>query len=456
MARAFKISNPPPPPPGPVARPVLPTDAELNRMMRIANGAARSGLGGCGTPQEAFAKLLTGWSAGIDAGTALNNIRLVDGRMTIPELVKAAAVRRSGIGDVRTVEVTEDHATVAVTRADWPEGKVELVTFGVADAVRAGLMTVDSKGGNTSRRDNWRKYAPDMLLARARGTALRRYLEEASAGLPYSPDELGADTDEDGGIVELDKTTYTAMVAAPLPTVLAATPPASDPRPVGNADPLPALQDLPRAALPAGGSGDGQQAAQPTQADPVADELQAIGERNLAVERMEKARSIMCLLRWDTPTYRAFLRHHFGADSMKAMNETQQSAVIAHMDRLYRLEIAGREYGVVDGFARACEKRGVAHFYELTPEHVQGMLSTMLATITPERQLQIGLAGFCDGGGWGDTGAGAEGNGSRPATAGAATPARETVSQEPRTGSPLLPTTDMTMPVIQESATEEL
>lgn len=368
------------------ARPILPTDAEINRMNRIANGAARSGIGGCGTPQEAFAKLLTGWSSGIDAGTALNNIRCVDGRMTLPELVKVAAVRRSGIGDVRTVEATEDHATVAVTRADWPEGRTELVTFSAADAVRAGLMTVDSKGGNTSRRDNWRKYAPDMLLARARGTALRRYLEEASAGLPYSADELGADTDEDGNaVVELDQP---AAVSFP-----PARPPAPDPRPVGNADPLPALRDLPQAAIPAGGD-TADTAETVTTADPVAVELQAIGDRVLTAGRLEQARGIMCLLRWDAPTYRSFLQHHFAVDTMKGMSESDAAAVVAHMDRLHRLEIAGREYGITDGFARACSKRGVKHFYELTPEHVQEMLSTILGSITPERQQQLGLVGF--------------------------------------------------------------
>ncbi|HSW46485.1 MAG TPA: hypothetical protein VLM89_13035, partial [Phycisphaerae bacterium] len=74
-------------------------------MTRIANSVAAGGISGCSTPSAAFARLLIGWSHGLDAGTALNDIRCVEGRMTLPELVKVSAIRRSGIGDVRTVAV---------------------------------------------------------------------------------------------------------------------------------------------------------------------------------------------------------------------------------------------------------------------------------------------------------------------------------------------------------------
>ena len=182
----------------------LPSRADLEKMRAIAERVACAGMRGIHNTDAAFARLLTGWEHGLGPATALNNIYNQDGRLALPELIKVAAVRQAGIGDVRTVEVTARQAVVEVTRADWPtSAKPIRVAYTIEDAVAAGLVKLDSQGRNVSSKDNWRKYAPDMLLARARAVAIRRYLEEAFTGLPYSADELGADTDDDGLPIDL-------------------------------------------------------------------------------------------------------------------------------------------------------------------------------------------------------------------------------------------------------------
>lgn len=421
-------------------RPILPTDAELNRMMRIANSAARSGIGGCSTPQEAFAKLITGWSMGIDAGTALNNIKCIDGRMTAPELIKVAAVRRSGIGDVRTVEVADDHATVEVTRADWPADRKELVSFTEAHAVKAGLMTVDQGGKNTSRKDNWRKYASDMFLARARGTALRRWLEEASSGLPYSPDELGADTDADGNIVELDNCgpslpTLPSLPAldapkpAPTPTQARPEAPATPAVPPGNAAAL-TTQAAPVAAV-VGGS------CVQASADPVAAGLQDIENKTRTEERYTAARGKIVLLRWDTPTWKAFLSHHFGVQKFADLPEHDQNSALGHLDRLHRIEQLYRECQITPAQqAKVLEKRGLQHIWQLSPEQTVELAGKLADMLSPFRRTELGITDGGNGNGHAGNGHAAP-NGSTPATGDSPAPAQQ-APQRPQSPAPVL------------------
>jgi hypothetical protein len=51
-------------------------------------------------------------------------------------------------------------------------------------------------------KDNWKKYPSDMLFARAISRGARRYAPGIFGGSPiYTPDELGADIDEDGNMI---------------------------------------------------------------------------------------------------------------------------------------------------------------------------------------------------------------------------------------------------------------
>lgn len=416
-------------------RKLMPSPVELNIMMRIANGVVRSGIGGCNSPQEAFAKILTGWGSGLDVATSLNNLKAVEGRMTLPELVKVAAVRRSGIGDVRTVEANEDRAVVEVTRSDWPAGRKELVAFTIEDAVRGGLVQLDAAGKNTSRKDNWRKWTTDMLLARARGTALRRYLEEASAGLPYSADEIGAETDEDGNaVVELDQVqcgNAPRPIAAPsiadqvVPPIAAAPDPQQAPAEDTSDTPVDPVHDA---------ESDRANSAAPA-ADPFANGLKEIEERTLREDIAHRVRSLLNLVRFDAPTWKTFLSHHYGASSLAQLTIDQGQDACQQLDRLYKLDRLRHEMNTSDAdFQRALSKRGVDHLAKLSPQHAQEMVNKLMGFMTPFRIAELGLnvPTRLDGNG------GQLGNGSTPTTAGAQPPALQTQPQESPVLEPVL------------------
>ena len=51
-------------------------------------------------------------------------------------------------------------------------------------------------------KDNWKKYPSDMLFARAISRGARRFAPGIFGGSPvYTPDEMGADVDEEGNVI---------------------------------------------------------------------------------------------------------------------------------------------------------------------------------------------------------------------------------------------------------------
>ena len=369
------------------ARRLLPTDGELNRMNRIANGAARGGITGVNTPNEAFVRILAGWSCGIDAATALINIKPVDGRLALPEMVAVAAIRRSGVGDIRTVVVADDHATVEVTRADWPNGRAEKITFSVADAVRAGLIQLDAKGQNNSRKDNWRKYTSDMLLARARATAKRRYLEEAVGGLPYSPEELGADTDEDGNAVnvELDKPAIGWMPASgSAGPMLDALPAAAVVTPATEiARPTPAWQQ-PSAPVIA-----------PPPEQPLDDVHKALCEvfNPATTDQQAEAKRLFKALELDAVTWAVIIgRERAGAKSIKELTSDRAGELLAKLEKVRKLRLLRVASNLSDeSWTNALKKRAVSKDVLLPTVAVDEIFAKLYDQVTPFKRQEIGV-----------------------------------------------------------------
>lgn len=364
---------------------LLPTDGELNRMNRIANGAAHGGIAGVNTPNEAFVRILAGWSCGVDAATALINIKSVDGRLALPEMVAVAAIRRSGIGDIRTIEVTDDHATVRVTRADWPTELYEIVTFSVADAVRAGLIQLDAKGQNNSRKDNWRKYTSDMLLARARATAKRRYLEEAVGGLPYSPEELGADTDEDGNAVnvELDRpASGWTRTANPVPDALPAAATAVTPA-TETAKPTPAWQQ-PSAPI-----------IVPPPEQPLDDVHKALCDvfNPATADQRAEAKRLFKTLELDAVTWAVIIgRERAGAKSIKELTTDRAGELLAKLEKVRQLRLLRVVSNLSDeSWTNALKKRAVTKDVLLPAAAVDEIFAKLYDQVTPFKRQEIGV-----------------------------------------------------------------
>lgn len=140
-----------------------------------------------------------GETIGIPAMAAITGIHIIKGKPSASAALVGALVRKAG--HRLRVRGNDISARAVIVRADDPE--FEFVSeWTLERAVTAGLCTLvdgkpyarDEKGRPTS----WEKYPAAMLKARAITEAARDACEEVLFGLHYTPEELGAEVDEDG------------------------------------------------------------------------------------------------------------------------------------------------------------------------------------------------------------------------------------------------------------------
>ena len=125
---------------------------------------------------------------GLSPMAAITGIHVIEGKPSISAGLISALVRRAG--HKLRVSGDADTATCQIIRSD-DRGYTFAVTFTAKDAQAAGLLT----------KDVWKKYRPSMLKARAITQCARDACEEALFGLHYTPEELGAEVDEDGVVI---------------------------------------------------------------------------------------------------------------------------------------------------------------------------------------------------------------------------------------------------------------
>lgn len=144
-------------------------------------------------PNDVFMVLLTGRDLGLRPSVAIRSLHVIDGQVTVPPKVKLALVRERGLGRVwPDPDNGPESATWYAVRADQPDDLfASKVTIQEANQIRlsASKMLTD--------KDNWKNYPARMLSWRALGYVLDDAFSEVGTGL-YSPDEIGAVTDEDG------------------------------------------------------------------------------------------------------------------------------------------------------------------------------------------------------------------------------------------------------------------
>jgi len=123
--------------------------------------------------------LATEWANAheVDLLTTLQTVNFVHGRPVVDATMQRALANRSGY-DVRPVEITDTHATVAVRKGGEELGRV---TYTMEDAEIAGL----------DKKENWRKNPKAMLVARATTTAMRWHAPEVMVGIWAEDEDLG-------------------------------------------------------------------------------------------------------------------------------------------------------------------------------------------------------------------------------------------------------------------------
>jgi hypothetical protein len=163
---------------------------EFDVMQRFAKAMVASGyFTDAKDIAQAFVKIQAGKELGLPPFASMTGIYVIQGKPVLGANVLATLVKNDPRYDYR-IKQADDTACVL----EWYEGgaKVGEAGFTMKEAQTAGL----------TNKDNWKKYASDMLFARAISRGSRRFAPGIFGGAPvYTPDELGADVDEDGNVV---------------------------------------------------------------------------------------------------------------------------------------------------------------------------------------------------------------------------------------------------------------
>ena len=126
---------------------------------------------------------------GLPPMAAITGVHIIDGKPTASAGLISGLVRNAG----HRLRVTgdEQRAVAEITRSDDPR-----FTF------RSEWTIERARQAELLSKSNWKKYPAAMLKARAITEVARDACEEALFGLHYTPEELGANVDEDGVVVE--------------------------------------------------------------------------------------------------------------------------------------------------------------------------------------------------------------------------------------------------------------
>jgi hypothetical protein len=161
---------------------------------------------------QGVVKILAGQELGFGPVASMTGIYIVKGKVSLSANLIAAAVKRGGKYNYRVMELSEKACKI-----DFYEGKEKIGESGftMEDAKTAGLVN-----------DNYKKFARNMLFARAMSNGAKWFCADVFGGPVYTPDELGALVDGETG----------EMTARPKDEVL--PPPVAEP--VAHAIPAPA------------------------------------------------------------------------------------------------------------------------------------------------------------------------------------------------------------------------
>jgi hypothetical protein len=130
-----------------------------------------------GKPGEATAAILAGSELGFDPLASLRAFDNIQGTVA-PKAITLRAVAQAHGHEIEVIEESDVLCRVRCRRkgsADWQQ-----VVWTIEQAQRLGL----------AGKDNWKKQAKAMLVARATAEAARRVASDAILGIPYSSEEL--------------------------------------------------------------------------------------------------------------------------------------------------------------------------------------------------------------------------------------------------------------------------
>ena len=177
---------------------VLASSVNVDELYRIGKMLALSGyFDAKGNNDTAIAQICTKVLAGAEMGygpfASVQGIHIIQGRPSIAANLMAAAVKAHPMYDYRVRTMTDKECSIEFFQRDGDKWEsLGVSTFTADDARKAQTKNMD-------------KYARNMLFARAMSNGVKWYTPDCFNGnTVYVPEELGANVDGDGNVIDVD------------------------------------------------------------------------------------------------------------------------------------------------------------------------------------------------------------------------------------------------------------
>lgn len=375
---------------------VAPTD----RMLRVAQqvavaayAAKRSGLrlpGDCSSEAAIFTKILAGFELGLPPMIAITNLTIEGSNVAMSARLKMSIVvgRMRDRGTITLTESSEERAVVEVRRHDWPDGRIEHVSYDMSEAKRAGL----------TGKDVWKKHPRSMLVQRAYTRAIDWHFQDASVGTGYTYDELGVEheADEDAAAFDPERFKVEAPAGLPIKKTAASTPDAA-----------------PAAAAPDDGEKPSETGPEATQDDaddsegsPTTETSATEPETSAAAVKTAPPASPDDEIRADIKKRVAQLAEMLGRpvstadvlaaigkigfNSLKDRTALELGAILAHFTNLLTCEDVRRFVQITDDqWAGILQRKGAADLFGLTGPQAAELKEKLWERLTPFNKREI-------------------------------------------------------------------
>ena len=141
---------------------------------------------------QAGVKVLAGQEMGFGAFASMTGIYIIQGKPSVGANLMASAVKANPKYDYRVREHNNNVCKIEFfERVDGKWDCIGLSEFTIDDARKAGVKNLD-------------KFARNMLFARAMSNGIRWFCPDVFSGnVTYTPEELGAEVDGDGNVVDI-------------------------------------------------------------------------------------------------------------------------------------------------------------------------------------------------------------------------------------------------------------
>ena len=165
----------------------IPAISEWNTIQQIAGALVKSGFlpPAIKTAEAATAIILKGRELAIPPMQSFSHIHIIQGRPTCSSELMLALLARGGVTWEWVADGTEEEAIIEFRRQGFANVK------GIYTLKEAQLAKLTGK-------ETWRAYQANMLRARAISNGARMIGPDLLAGMSYTPEEMGAEVNEDG------------------------------------------------------------------------------------------------------------------------------------------------------------------------------------------------------------------------------------------------------------------